>query len=191
MSTRILLGVTGASGMPYAFRLAQILGQTPNVELHLVVSSAARKVIAVESEEPLEALLTQAKAVHADDDLAAPPASGSWRCRGMVVCPCSMRSLAAIAHGAADSLLLRAADATLKEGRPLVLVPRETPLSRIHLRNMLLASEAGAAMVPAMPAFYHRPKSIADIVDHLVARILDRLGIEHSLSTRWNGPSGD
>lgn len=188
MSTRILLGVTGASGMPYAFRLAQILGQTPNVELHLVVSSAARKVIEVESEEPLEALLTQAKAVHADDDLAAPPASGSWRCRGMVVCPCSMRSLAAIAHGAADSLLLRAADATLKEGRPLVLVPRETPLSRIHLRNMLLASEAGAAMVPAMPAFYNRPKSIADIVDHLVARILDRLDIEHSLSTRWNGP---
>ncbi len=191
MNKRIILGVTGASGMPYAFRLAQVLGAAPGVELHLIVSPAAQQVMAVETDQRLEELARHAAATHNDGDLAAPPASGSWRHHGMVVCPCSMRSLAAIAQGAADSLLLRAADVTLKEGRPLLLVPRETPLSRVHLRNMLLASEAGAVIMPAMPAFYHRPKTVADIVDHLVARILDRLGVEHSLSTRWDGPARD
>lgn len=173
--------------MPYAFKLAKILGATPNTELHLILSSAAKQVLALEAEEPLEALTACATAVHADDNLAAPPASGSWLHQGMVVCPCSMNSLAAISQGLAGSLLQRAADVTLKEGRPLVLVPRETPLNRVHLRNMLSASEAGAIILPAMPAFYHRPRSIADIVNHLVGRILDRLGIDHELSTRWNG----
>lgn len=173
--------------MPYAFKLAKVLGSTPNMELHLVLSTAAKQVLALEADEPLEALTACAASVYADEDLAAPPASGSWLHEGMVVCPCSMHSLAAISQGMAGSLLQRAADVTLKEGRPLVLVPRETPLNRIHLRNMLSASEAGAIILPAMPAFYHRPRSIADIVDHLVARILDRLGIRHELSARWNG----
>ncbi|MEG6548610.1 UbiX family flavin prenyltransferase [Desulfocurvibacter africanus] len=188
MSTRrILLGVTGASGMPYTFKLAKILGATPGMELHLILSKAAKQVLALEADEPLEALTTCATAVYSDDDLAAPPASGSWLHQGMVVCPCSMHSLAAISQGLAGSLLHRAADVTLKEGRPLVLVPRETPLNRVHLRNLLSASEAGAVILPAMPAFYHRPRSVADVVDHLVARILDRLGVSHELSKRWNG----
>ncbi|EGJ51327.1 UbiX family flavin prenyltransferase [Desulfocurvibacter africanus] len=188
MSTRrILLGVTGASGMPYTFKLAKVLGETPGMELHLILSKAAKQVLALEADEPLEALTTCATAVYSDDDLAAPPASGSWLHQGMVICPCSMNSLAAVSQGLAGSLLHRAADVTLKEGRPLVLVPRETPLNRVHLRNLLSASEAGAVILPAMPAFYHRPRSVADVVDHLVARILDRLGVSHELSKRWNG----
>lgn len=191
MNKRIILGVTGASGMPYAFRLAEALGAAAGVELHLIVSSAAHQVMTVETGQGFEAIAHYATMTYDDGDLAAPPASGSWQHHGMVVCPCSMRSLAAIGQGMAGSLLHRAADVALKEGRPLLLVPRETPLSRVHLRNMLLASEAGAVIMPAMPAFYHRPQTIMDIVDHLVARILDRLGIEHTLSTRWNGPARD
>lgn len=177
--------------MPYSFRLAQILGSTPGLELHLVVSKAAKQVLELEADEPLEALTSCATAVYSDSDLAAPPASGSWLHQGMVVCPCSMHSLAAISQGFAGSLLHRAADVTLKEGRPLVLVPRETPLNRVHLRNLLTASEAGAVILPAMPAFYHRPRSLTDIVDHLVSRILDHLGVCHNLSKRWNGLAED
>jgi len=173
--------------MPYAVRLVQALSAAPGVELHLIVSRAAEKVLALESATPAGALRELAHAAYGQDDIAAPPASGSWRHAGMVVCPCSMASLAAIAQGLGANLSRRAADVALKEGRPLLLVPRETPLSVIHLKNMLAAAQAGAAILPACPGFYHKPRNIDDLVDQLVARILDRLGIDHTLGVRWQG----
>lgn len=188
MKRRIVLGVSGASGMPYAERLAQMLAQVPGLELHIILSRAARVVLAQEMGSGVEGLTRNAHAVYDEQDIAAPPASGSFEHQAMVICPCSMHTLAAVATGLASTLLGRAADVTLKEGRPLVLVVRETPLNRVHLSNMLQAHDAGAVILPAMPAFYHRPQSIDDLVDHLVARILDRLGLDHSLSQRWGTP---
>jgi 4-hydroxy-3-polyprenylbenzoate decarboxylase len=201
MATRIVLAVTGASGMPYAVRLAEILAGEPEYELHLIVSRAAWTVLDLESGESGESgggrgrggeagqagerLRSLAHRVYDQDDFAAPPASGSWLHAGMIVCPCSMASLAAIANGLGSNLIHRAADVTLKEGRKLVLVPRETPMNRSHLRNMLLASEAGAVIMPACPGFYHRPASIADMVNHLAGRILDQLGVHLPLFKRW------
>lgn len=182
---RILLAVTGASGMPYAATLARTLGGMPGIELHMIVSDAARKVMALE--HGAESMEAHAHNIHDQGNIGAPPASGSWTHHGMVVCPCSMASLAAIASGLGSNLIHRAADVTLKERRPLVLVPRETPLSRIHLENMLRAHAAGAFIVPASPGFYNGPQSIQDLVDHLCARILDQLHLPHSLSKRWEG----
>jgi 4-hydroxy-3-polyprenylbenzoate decarboxylase len=129
--------------------------------------------------------------VFADDDRGAKPASGSQRTRGMVICPCSMGTVAAVAHGTSRSLIERAADVTLKEGRKLVLVPRETPLSLVHLRNLTAAAEAGATIVPAAPGFYHRPQAIGELVDFLAQRILDQLGLEISIAPRWQDREGD
>ena len=182
---RIILAVTGASGMPYAQTLARALAAAPDVQLHLIVSGAARTVMAAESDVTPEDLAALAHAAYADDNLAAPPASGSWRHDGMIVCPCSMASLAAMANGLGTTLIHRAADVSLKEARPLVLVPRETPLSAVHLENMLRARRAGAHIVPACPGFYHRPATIQDLVDHLAARVLDLLAVPHDLSRRW------
>ncbi|WP_461210192.1 UbiX family flavin prenyltransferase [Desulfocurvus sp. DL9XJH121] len=183
---RIILAVTGASGMPYAATLCDALARTPGVELHLIVSQAARRVLALEGgAEALDAAPAHAR--HDENDIGAGPASGSFVHHGMVVCPCSMASLAAIASGLGTNLIHRAADVTLKERRPLVLVPRETPLSRIHLENMLRAHDAGATIVPACPGFYNGPQAVQDMVDHLCARILDQLDIPHSLSRRWEG----
>lgn len=183
---RIILAVTGASGMPYAATLCRALGRDPLVELHLVVTAAARRVLALEGGgQSLDTSL--AHAVHDEDDIGAAPASGSFVHHGMVVCPCSMASLAAIAMGLGSNLVHRAADVALKERRPLVLVPRETPLSRIHLQNMLRAHEAGAVILPACPGFYTGAATIQDLADHLCARILDQLGLAHSLSRRWEG----
>jgi len=181
--TRIILAVTGASGMPYAVGLARELARA--AELHLIVSDAAKEVLALESDVSLEELAGMAHAVYSQGELAAGPASGSWRHGGMIVCPCSMASLAAIAAGLGTNLVHRAADVTLKEGRRLVLVPRETPLSEIHLRNMLAAKQAGAAIVPASPGFYGKPQTVKDIVDFIVARVLDLLDIPHDLGKRW------
>ncbi|BBD08238.1 UbiX family flavin prenyltransferase [Desulfovibrio ferrophilus] len=182
---RILLAVTGASGMPYAATLARTLGQMPHIELHMIISNAARKVMALEGDE--QDMDTHAHRIHDQANIGAPPASGSWQHDGMVVCPCSMASLAAIASGLGSNLIHRAADVTLKEQRPLILVARETPLSRIHLENMLRADSAGATIVPACPGFYHGPQSIQELVDHLCARILDQLRLPHTLSKRWEG----
>jgi flavin prenyltransferase len=184
-SNRILLAVTGASGMLYAYRLARALSAT--TELHLIISGAARKVMAVESDFAPGDLIELAHTTYDPDDISAAPASGSWIHRGMVVCPCSMASLAAVARGLGSSLIHRCADVTLKEGRTLVLVPRESPLNEIHLRNMLAAAGAGAAILPACPAFYHRPSTLDDLADHLAGKILDRLGIDHELFPRWSG----
>jgi len=182
---RILLAVTGASGPQYAMALARALSGRQDYELHLILSEAARKVIALEADFAPDELLALAHTAYSEKDIAAGPASGSWRHAGMIVCPCSMASLAAIAQGLGTNLIHRAADVTLKEGKRLVLVTRETPLNLIHIKNMLAAKEAGASIVPASPGFYHKPKTIEDLVNHLAGRVLDQLDIEHNLFTRW------
>lgn len=187
---RIVLGISGASGMPYALRLLYILADNTDVETHVVISDGAREVLGHETQltgSDLDERLTRATRVYSQHEIAAAPASGSWQHQGMVVCPCSMASLAAIANGFGANLLHRAADVTLKEHRPLILVVRETPLNLVHLRNMTAAAEAGATIMPACPGFYTRPATIEQLVDHLVARILDQLGVPHDLSSRWEG----
>lgn len=186
---RIVLAVTGASGMPYARNLAEMLGHRR--ELHLIVSKAGWLVWNQEMEAPREALLNTAFRAYSQDDLAAPPASGSWQHQGMVVCPCSMASLAAIARGLGGNLIHRSADVTLKERRRLVLVTRETPLSSIHLENMLAATRAGAVVLPASPGFYHRPRTIQDLTEQLCGRILDALGVDHDATQRWGEDAPD
>lgn len=185
---RILLAVTGASGMAYALALAENLGRREDVELHLIVSRAAEQVLAIETGLGPEDLARLARSTYAEDDLAAPPASGSWPLKAMVVCPCTMASLAAIARGLGTNLIHRAADVCLKERRRLVLVPRETPLSAVHLENMLAAHRAGAVILPACPGFYHRPANLDDLTAHLAGRILDQLDIPHALFPRWGEP---
>ena len=184
-SRRILLAVTGASGMPYAVALARHLAAAPDIELHLIVSEAAGQVLALESDISAAALSALAHRAYAPNDYGAGPASGSWRHDGMVVCPCSMATLAAIANGLGSNLIHRAADVTIKEGRRLVLVPRETPLSEIHLRNMLAARRAGAVILPPNPGFYHQPQNIAELVAFVTGRILDALGVKHRLVAGW------
>ena len=183
---RLVVGITGASAPHYGIALLRALRDLGSVETHLVLSLGARTTVRLEAglEPPeVEAL---ADVVHAPDDLAAPISSGSFVTTGMVVAPCSMKALAGIAHGYADDLLGRAADVTLKERRRLVLVPRETPLSLVHLRNMVAVTEAGAVVLPPAPAFYHRPETIDDLLAHTVGKVLDQFGIEHDLFTRWS-----
>lgn len=182
---RILMGVSGASGMPYAGRLAEVLAQ--KAELHMVLTPAAGRVLAAEMGQKTDALTAHAHRVYDESDIAAGPASGSFPLSAMVVCPCSMNTLAALAAGLGHTLLHRAADVTLKERRPLVLVVRETPFNRTHLQNMLTLHDAGATILPAMPAFYHQPQTIGDLVDHLVGRILHQLGITNDLAQPWLG----
>ncbi len=182
---RIILAVTGASGTLYAASLAKALSGRDDVELHLIVSDAARKVLEMETDFPADILTSRAEVLHQVNDIAAPPASGSWLHHGMIVCPCSMATLSAIAVGLGNNLIHRAADVTLKERRKLILVPRETPLSSIHLQNMLTADRAGAIIVPACPGFYHHPTTIEDLADQLAGKILDQLDIPHTLYIRW------
>ena len=186
MSTkRIVLAVSGASGMPYAASLAKALKHRDDVELHVIISLAARKVLRLEADLTPEALTHGAFAAYSQEDIAAPPASGSWQHDGMIICPCSMATLSAVATGFGHTLIHRAADVTLKERGKLILVPREAPLSVIHLENMLTATRAGAVIVPASPGFYHRPATIEDLADHLAGKILDQLDIPHDLFKRW------
>jgi len=184
---RIIVGISGASGAVYGVRLLQAVRECPGVESHLVVSDAGWRTLRHELglERPaVEALAHQA---HDARDVGASIASGSFQCAGMVVAPCSMRTLASVAHSLSDNLLTRAADVVLKERRRLILMARETPLHLGHLRNMVSVTEMGAIVCPPMPAFYLRPHSVADIVDASVARVLDLLGVPHALATRWNG----
>ncbi|MEM1658668.1 MAG: UbiX family flavin prenyltransferase [Candidatus Jordarchaeales archaeon] len=183
---RIIVGVTGASGAIYAYKLLEELKKRGD-EVFLVVSEAAKKVIKFElgfNEKKFYELATR---VFENNDLTAPIASGSYRVDAMVIVPCSMATLAAIATGQADTLIRRAADCTLAEGRPLILVPRETPLSLVHIENMLRTKVAGAVILPAMPAFYHEPKTIDDLANFIVGKILDALKIPHNLYRRWEG----
>jgi flavin prenyltransferase len=190
----LVMAITGASGAPYAVKLLQSLLDAER-SVWLIVSEHGQRLLTTEAGvEDLSALRAHVGAkgwdnlvtVFSDDDRGASPASGSARSSGMVVCPCSMGTLAAIAGGASRSLVERAADVALKERRRVVLVPRETPLSEIHLRNMLRVTRAGAVVLPAAPGFYHRPAGIDDLVAFVVARVLDQLGVEHQLTRRWS-----
>ncbi|MDQ6611364.1 MAG: UbiX family flavin prenyltransferase [Gemmatimonadota bacterium] len=189
----VVVAITGASGAPYAVRLVQQLVQHA-VPTWLIVSSHGWRLLATETDiGSLQQLRDHAGAiafdtqvrVFDDGDRGAAPASGSARTDGMVICPCSMGTVAAIAHGTSRSLIERAADVTLKERRRLILVPRETPLSIIHLENLTSVTRAGATVIPAAPGFYHRPQHISDLVDFVVARVLDQLHVEHTLGKRW------
>jgi len=185
---RIVVGISGASGAIYGIRALEALKEL-KVETHLVMTEAAVETVRLETDfdvRDVEALATRTYNVR---DLTAMPSSGSFRTNGMVVIPCSMKSLAGIASGYSDNLLLRAADVTLKERRPLVLVVRETPLTLIHLENMVGVARAGAVVLPAMPAFYHKPKTLDDVVNQLVGKVLDAMGISHELFARWEGPA--
>jgi 4-hydroxy-3-polyprenylbenzoate decarboxylase len=183
---RLIVAVTGASGVVYGQRLLRVL-RKKRVETHLIVSKAAEKVIEHELKITKEELEKLASHVYNVNDLTAPIVSGSFKTDGLIIIPCSMKTLAGIAHGYSDNVILRAADVTLKEKRKLVLVPRETPLSMVHLRNMLDLASQGVLILPAMPAYYHKPGKIEDLVNFVVGKALDLLGIEHDLFQRWSG----
>ncbi|HPW84372.1 MAG TPA: UbiX family flavin prenyltransferase [Rhodoferax sp.] len=184
---RIIVGISGASGSIYGVRLLQALREMPGVESHLVVSDAGWRNVQEEHGLQRAAIEALAHQVHEVHDIGAAIASGSFQCSGMVIAPCSMRTLAAVAHGLSDNLITRAADVMLKERRRLVLMVRESPLHLVHLRNMVSVTEMGAIVCPPLPAFYLHPKSVSDIVDHSVARVLDLLDLPHTLAPRWQG----
>jgi 4-hydroxy-3-polyprenylbenzoate decarboxylase len=193
----VTFGITGASGAPYAVRLLRALNDS-GTPVRLIVSGYGLRLLAEETAidgiDALRAATGDWSRLELYDSLdrGATPASGSAPSAGMVVCPCSMGTLASIAAGTSRNLVERAADVALKERRPLILVPRETPLSLIHLENMTRLTRAGATIMPAAPGFYHRPQSIDDMVDFVVARILDHLGVDHRLGKRWkSGEEGD
>lgn len=183
---RLVVAITGASGTIYGIRLLEALRETP-VETHLVITEWARRTMAIETDHRPQDVLRLADRVYRENNLAAAIASGSFLTRGMVIAPCSMKTLSGIASGAADNLVTRAADVTLKEQRKLVLAVRESPLHAIHLENMLRAARAGAVIAPPMPSFYARPETIQDLVDHTAGRLLDHFGIDHELVHRWGG----
>ena len=190
VSRRIVVAITGATGAVYGVRLLQRLGACPGVETHLVVSDAASLTLHQEvglQKRDLEAL---AHVVHRNREIGASIASGSFQTDGMVIAPCSMKTLAAVAHGLSDNLIARAADVILKERRRLVLMVRETPFNLAHLRNMTAVTEMGGIVFPPLPSFYHRPATIAEMVDHTVARVMDLLGVTNDLAPSWGGMNG-
>jgi 4-hydroxy-3-polyprenylbenzoate decarboxylase len=187
---RIVVAISGASGAVYGTRLLQVLHAMAGIETHLVVSDAGWRNLDQEQGMNRAAIEALADQVHEIRDIGASIASGSFLSSAMVVAPCSMRTLAAVAHGLADNLITRAADVVLKERRRLVLLPRETPLNLAHLRNMVAATEMGAIVFPPVPAFYAAPKSIDDLVAHSVARVLDLFGIHSPRLARWQGLKG-
>jgi polyprenyl P-hydroxybenzoate/phenylacrylic acid decarboxylase-like protein len=184
---RFIIGISGASGAIYGIRALQVLREL-GAETHLVITNAALETIRLETDFKKADVVRLASATHRLDDVTSKIASGSFQTDGMLVIPCSMKTLAGVASGYSDNLLLRAADVTLKERRRLVLVVRETPLSLIHIENMATVTRAGAVVLPAMPAFYHRPKTVANLVDQVVGKALDVLGVQHGLTRRWDGP---
>jgi flavin prenyltransferase len=189
LPVRIVIGISGASGAIYGIRLLEVLRELPEVETHLVISAAARQTIALETDRDPRAVEALAGLSYRIGDIAAAIASGSFETAGMIIAPCSMKTLAGIAYSLADNLLVRAADVTLKERRRLVVLARETPLHLGHLRLMTQATEMGAVVMPPVPAFYHRPQTIDDIVNQTVNRALDLLGVRlpEDLFARWEG----
>ena len=184
---RIIVAISGASGAIYGVRLLQLLGEMPQVETHLTVSAAGLLNLQHEldmSRQQIEALADVVYPVH---DVGAALASGSFQCNGMVVAPCSMRTLGSIAHGLSDNLITRASDVMLKERRRLILMVREVPLNLAHLRNMISVTEMGGVIFPPTPGFYQRPKTLAEMVDHTVNRVIDLLGLPQAQVPRWNG----
>lgn len=186
---RLIVGISGASGVVYGIRLLEVLRAVSSVETHLVISSAAAVTIGLETDYTAEQVAALADVTYRFKDIAAAISSGSFRTSGMIVMPCSMKTLAGITYSFSDNLLLRAADVVLKDRRPLILVPRETPLHLGHLRMMTQVCEMGAMIVPPMPAFYHRPQTIDDLINQTVNRVLDLVDIELTadLFQRWQG----
>ena len=181
---RLVVGISGASGVIYGLRTLEIL-RSMKIETHVVLSQWGEKNIEIETDKTIEYVRSLSTALYRNDNLAAPISSGSFLHSGMIIVPCSMKTLASIANGYDETLISRAAGVTLKESRLLVVVPRETPLSRIHLQNMLKLAEAGAVILPAMPGFYYKPTSLQDMIDHLVGKIIDQFNIRNNLSRRW------
>jgi 4-hydroxy-3-polyprenylbenzoate decarboxylase len=184
---RVVVGITGASGSIYGIRLLEQLRKDASLEVHLVVSSSGKRTLASETERPLPEVEALAHFVYDDRDIGASLASGSFRTAGMIVAPCSIKTLAALASCHADTLIARAGDVTLKEGRPLLALVREAPLHAGHLRQMLAFAELGGIVFPPVPAFYQQPKSVDDIVNHTVARVLERMGLAPGTLPEWTG----
>ncbi len=184
---RLVVGISGASGAIYGIRTLEALKEL-RVETHLVITRAAAETIRLETDYSASEVRELATNTHKIEDITSAISSGSYHTDGMVVVPCSMKTLAGIAVGYSDNLLLRAADVTIKERRPLVLVAREAPLSLIHLENMVAVTRAGAVVLPAMPSFYNRPKTVEALVDQVVGKTLDLLGVDHGLYRKWEGP---
>lgn len=186
---RLIIGISGASGAIYGVRLLEVLQGVPDIETHLIMSNAARQTLALETDLQLRDVQCLADVVHDSRDIAASVSSGSFKTAGMVILPCSMKTLSGIVHSYTDNLLTRAADVVLKEHRRLVLCVRETPLHLGHLRMMTTAAELGAIVMPPVPAFYHRPQTLQDIIDQTVNRVIDQFDIEipEDLFTRWGG----
>ena len=184
---RLIIAITGATGAVYGVRLLEVLRDVPGIETHLMVSEAGVLNLHQELELDRKAVGLLADVVHNVRDVGASIASGSFVSHGMIIAPCSMKTLAAVAHGLSDNLITRAADVVLKERRRLVLMVRETPFNLAHLRNMTAVTEMGGIIFPPLPGFYHRPKTIAEMVDHTVGRVLDLFEVEHSLTPRWAG----
>ncbi|MDD2496643.1 MAG: UbiX family flavin prenyltransferase [Desulfitobacteriaceae bacterium] len=182
---RVIVGITGASGAIYGIRLLQEMKKY-EVETHLVISKWAEKTISIETSYTVEQVAALGSVYYSENNLGAAISSGSFPSQGMVIVPCSMKTIAAVSHGYSDNLINRAADVTIKERRKLILVPRETPLSPIHLKNMLDIANLGAVVMPPMPAFYTMPQNLDDIINQTVGRILDQLDISNSLVNRWS-----
>lgn len=187
---RLIVAITGSSGAIYGIRVLEALRAVGKVETHLVMSKGGKLTIGLETHYSIKQVQALADEVHSDQDLAASIASGSFRTAGMIVAPCSMKTLSGIVNSYADNLVVRAADVVLKERRPLVLMPRETPLHAGHCRLLLQAAEMGAVLCPPMPAFYSAPRTLDDAVNHSVGRVLDLFGLETGLVKRWTGPAG-
>jgi len=185
MNNEIIIGISGASGVQYGIRLLEALRNMGGFNTHLIISEPAKQLIQIETERSVRDVESLGDNTYSDDDFTAPVASGSHRSKGMIIAPCSMKTLASIAAGMSDTLISRAADVCLKEKRPLILMVRETPLNLIHIENMRRAAEAGAIILPASPAFYPRPGSVDDMIDFMAGRALDLLGVEHNLYKRW------
>jgi 4-hydroxy-3-polyprenylbenzoate decarboxylase len=184
---RLIVGISGASGVIYGIRMLEVLKAQPDVETHLVISNGGKLNIALETDWDVKDVEALADEVHSDQNLAASIASGSFRTGGMVVAPCSMKTLSGIVQSYADNLVVRAADVVLKERRPLVLMPRETPLHAGHAKLLYEATQIGAHLAPPMPAFYNNPQTLDDIINHSVGRVLDLFGIDNSIVKRWAG----
>jgi len=181
---RLVVGMTGSSGIVYGVRMLEVLKRC-NVDVHLIMTEWAKKCLALETDFDLNHVKSLADSHSEDSNMAASVSSGTYKTDGMVIIPCSMKTLSSIANGYEETLVARAAGVTIKESRKLVIVPRETPLTSIHLENMLKLARTGAVILPAMPGFYNRPKNVDDLINHVVGKCLDQFDIEHDLFKRW------